>query len=1242
MAKYIGRTLSGGVMTLCVLLLLTPEAHSQMTIRRKMVTISGNVGEPEVTMQGFPGSPAPKTDNNGVYSVEVPATWTGTITPIKPGFTFDPKSRMYSRVTEDKTAEDYEARIQEFTIAGSTGQPGVILQGLPGDPNSGPDGRYSITVPYGSILVVTPYKEGWQFEPPTRNYDSVTQDMTSENFTASVQKFTISGNVGKEGVVMKGFPSEVKTGADGSYRAEVTYGWSGKVTPFKEGHEFSPPEREYTNVMQPWAAEDYAATVYTFQISGSAGLAGVIMEGLPGQPITDADGYYTDTVEYGWSGEVKPMRLGYTFSPPSQRYAEVTENKEGQNYKSAVMKFKIHGTTGIPGVLLVGLPGDMTSGPGGTYSIDVEYGFYGTITPEKEGYTFEPQTVSIDPVSKEIRQDFRASPLTFTISGSAGIAGVQMIGLPGRVVSGPDGAYSATNIPYKANLTVRPTLDGYTFEPDQTEYTELTDSRLGENYTPMVKTYTIAGHVTSPEGPIADVLIMTDQQDMAPVLTDANGDFQLTVAHGWQGKITATKAGCNISPASRLIPRVAQNMSNMNFTGTVKMMTISNVIAMQLQEGKPPEPIQGVTVTAEPGGQTAVTDAKGKYSIRVPYGWSGELIFSHDEFEFNPSSELFTNVVEDMDRTARQKPPTPPVTPGDQGTGGGTTQQVQPQGGTVAGQGTETVPPTQPSGALTEKEKLQQQIDDLTKRLDNLGPNGGTTAAAPGPNQPAAGTLTGPLVTGNFSGDLFAVLLQLSQMTGAKVYYDQTVKPTTIQPASVMGMPLGSALTKILEGTVYTHRKVPGVENTWQVFLPIQNVFTGDQLRQALQDISTAAGVPIIPDETVSGEAWADFGQGVPLEVALDMLIAGTSYVVVHREGYYLVADRKVDSGSFPRISETRQVRLNYISPTPASLLLSTAFQPYVQAELDPNSHLVTVTAPPEIADRIVEELKAIDIRPRHVLLDARIVAMERGDLLNIGIKWGMPTLEAGFHGSSYLRGTPAPDAAVPVGSWPWGVTLGFSFDQTFTNALTAALNFLEENSEADIIANPKLVGQDGKRSRLGVVTEERFALTPQISNQAQYYYQTQFETITSGTSLEITPRIGDNNDITLEMSIEVSDSVPRGRGNDLPVVTRRTAQSAVVLRDGGTAVVAGLTENRTRDKHSSVPGLSDVPLLGNLFRNRDTDKATREIAVFVTAHLVPEAAVMAGQYAGLPDSQQIVVPAGDSFTQELRESLQR
>jgi hypothetical protein len=79
-------------------------------------------------------------------------------------------------------------------------------------------------------------------------------------------------------------------------------------------------------------------TVQVFTISGyvldtdSVGVSGVVLNGLPNDPVTDVDGFYVDTVEYGWSGTVTPSDSTCLFNPENRTYESVASNQTGQNY----------------------------------------------------------------------------------------------------------------------------------------------------------------------------------------------------------------------------------------------------------------------------------------------------------------------------------------------------------------------------------------------------------------------------------------------------------------------------------------------------------------------------------------------------------------------------------------------------------------------------------------------------------------------------------------------------------------------------------------------------------------------------------------------------------------------------------------------------------------------------------------------------------------------------------------------
>jgi hypothetical protein len=383
-------------------------------------TISGTAGPGigGVEIRGFPTKIV--TDENGYYSVKVPLGWTGKVIPTKAAYTFKPASMTYTTVETDKENQNYIAERITLTVSGNAGNPGVAMRGLPRNPVTGQSGYYSVNVPFGWAGRVTPQKEGYNFNPPAKIYSAVTADMTNQDYSAEILSYTISGSVGIGGVVMQGLPGEPITDNSGRYRVTVPYGWSGSVTPQKEGYTFEPAEKRYLRVVDNMDNQNYVAKLILLDISGDIGLGGVFLSGLPGAPVTNKDGRYHVRVPYNWSGTVIPVKEGYKITPPRRSYAAVTENMNNQDYYtesqmltiSDVVKLK---GTPIPGVKVTtsrnDAEGETTiTDAQGRYTVKVPYGWSGEITLSKDGYEFNPPSKSFINVTTNIRDGVPEPP----------------------------------------------------------------------------------------------------------------------------------------------------------------------------------------------------------------------------------------------------------------------------------------------------------------------------------------------------------------------------------------------------------------------------------------------------------------------------------------------------------------------------------------------------------------------------------------------------------------------------------------------------------------------------------------------------------------------------------------------------------------------------------------------------------------------------------------------------------------
>lgn len=1245
------------MIALCAILLIAPQAHSQ--VRKKMLTISGSIGLGGVTLEGLPGSP--QTDENGVYNAEVPYGWTGKATPVKKGYTFQPPQKTYNtKVTASLSAQDYTAERVKFTISGSIGLPGVKLIGFPEEVTSDEQGRYTTTVDYDWTGEVTPEKAGYRFEPATRSYANVTKN-SQDNYKQFEVTFTISGTAERAGIVMKGLPGDPVTGTDGGYKVEVPYEWNGTVTPTREGCIFTPPSREYVMVTTPQPNQDYDTEVLSFTISGSVGMEGVVLKGLPGDVVSDPSGFYMASVEYGWNETVTPEKPGLTFSPAFKKYEKVVEAKENENYNSAPVYLKIEGTTGIGGVVLSGLPGSVTSDEKGAYSAQVEYNWTGTVVPEKEGYSFTPKERPYSGVTtNQADQNYRGEKVYFEISGNVGLPGVQLTGFAVTVTSKADGSYSA-KVDYNWDGKVTPVKKGYEFDPPSKEYTDVFMPQTNQDYLARTIQYAISGKILDKNrNPIPDVAIVAEgTSPVTPATTDQDGYFEVKVDHNWRGKITPQLAGYTFNPPARAFEPVTGAIANQSIVAEVKMLTITDVILYDATE-----PLQDVRVTPEPNDNTvaSVTDAKGRYSVKVPYGWSGTLKYYREDLDFD-TFPTFDNVIEDYDATAPKKPAVtePPVTTQPPVT---TPSPVtpQPSATTQSPVTTESQPPVQtpdqtvPGQAVTGQDAVLRRLAQIKSEYEALKTlpfsqensskmvallqeeamlnqmlQSGTGAV----NPPAGTGATRPAIGPDTSlmPKLLSTLGELGRRTNTKIFADLTVKddPSPVGVDSVTGMSVEQALTQILAATKkpYTFRVLP--DNSYEVYYPLSNSYlAGTEITLALQDITTEVGVPIICDPNVALTTTASF-ENVPLERALEVILVGTPYSFRRMDNYYLVGDIGPDGPSFLRLAETRHVRLNHISPTRVKELMSKQQARYVQIEnpnpTDPNDpgKLVAVTAPGDIADTIMALIRRYDVPRQHVMLDARVVAMERSNLLNLGVQWDFPAFQYG----QLLQNS----------DWTKAFSIGYSLDGTFTNALMAKLNALQANNQLEIMTNPQVIAQDGSQTELKSVQEEWFMMTDALTNSM--YSNSELEKIESGTILTITPHIGDSNEITLEMAVEVSDSVAKGTDSDLPIVTRRLARSRVTVQNGGTVAVAGLTESRTRKLNEKVPGLGSLPLIGRLFNNDNDQKINREIAVFVTANLVSaHGQPTVGGSGAAPSVSAAAQPAGQDFKNGLAEEL--
>src|SRR6185436_14807497 len=120
------------------------------------------------------------------------------------GYLFSPKSASFSNLSAAQIIQNFTA-IVAVTISGNVGVPGATLSYTDGTPQtvtSDASGNYSIIVPSGWTGTITPSKPIYSFLPASRNYANLTTNQTSQNYTATLITYNITGNAGVAGATL--------------------------------------------------------------------------------------------------------------------------------------------------------------------------------------------------------------------------------------------------------------------------------------------------------------------------------------------------------------------------------------------------------------------------------------------------------------------------------------------------------------------------------------------------------------------------------------------------------------------------------------------------------------------------------------------------------------------------------------------------------------------------------------------------------------------------------------------------------------------------------------------------------------------------------------------------------------------------------------------------------------------------------------------------------------------------------
>jgi type IV pilus assembly protein PilQ len=405
--------------------------------------------------------------------------------------------------------------------------------------------------------------------------------------------------------------------------------------------------------------------------------------------------------------------------------------------------------------------------------------------------------------------------------------------------------------------------------------------------------------------------------------------------------------------------------------------------------------------------------------------------------------------------------------------------------------------------------------------------------------------------------------------------------------------------------------------------------FEQTDMREVLASFADFAGRSIIPGERVGDirVPWVQF-TNEPWDAAFRALLQAYGLAAEELPGGIIRVDR-IEALAQRAAAEplvTEMFRINYV---PAAELLTT-FDGLVTERgnlaVNAATNTLIITDIAGVVRDLASLIQRLDVPVPQVAIEAKIIFVDRTQLEALGIRYDLKDFRGNTFGSvvespiydpvtglptgrsepvdRFLLGGPSIAGIANAATQIPDATLDVAVSLLLANrfSLIALISALQTTRVADVQAMPQITMLDNKTARIFVGEEITF-LTASAAGGAGGAVTLQPVQVDAGIELEVTPHI--TADGRIRMSLAAQNSSPSLTQANLLNVQRQQASTEVLVADGETLVIGGLTVTRVEENRSGIPFLMDLPLLGGLFRSTSREERKQDLLILVTPHIV-------------------------------------
>jgi general secretion pathway protein D len=281
-------------------------------------------------------------------------------------------------------------------------------------------------------------------------------------------------------------------------------------------------------------------------------------------------------------------------------------------------------------------------------------------------------------------------------------------------------------------------------------------------------------------------------------------------------------------------------------------------------------------------------------------------------------------------------------------------------------------------------------------------------------------------------------------------------------------------------------------------------------------------------------------------------------------------------------------------APVPGTGIQAATFTGDVTIVPDPRSNSLLIRASPHDYALIQAAVQALDTRPLEVLIEVVIAEVQRSASLTFGVGASVPP--GRVHGSKTTVG--GSQAGPGLSDFVLQVMRLGSLN------LDATLSAAASKGEVKILSRPVVIAANNEAATINVGSQRPFIQVSRAlpTDQATRDQVVQYKDV--GTKLTVRPTISPDGYVVLEVTQEVNNATSEV-AFDAPVISTRSVQTELLIKDGQTVALGGLTDRQHDVSQGGVPVLSSIPLIGGLFGHAHRETTETELFLFITPRVI-------------------------------------